>query len=327
MRNPRLILLTACIACIAAGRGESRNAFYGIASRGTTAVAAGDSGRIIFSPQAPHVAWFGANHATVLPLRAVCIGASDYVAVGEGGQIYRSMDASGVSWLPRSSHTDLDLFGVHNTPTRIVAVGDSGVIMISASLSTDNWTAVENLPTRRTLRAVTAGVSIYAVAVGDSGTILWSPASSVAAWYPAEVVPTTANLRGVTIGPGASPRFWAVGDDGVILRSIPNAREWEAIFSPVTTRLHGVAFEGSIGVAVGDGGTVLYSNGGEIWSPVQVPTGANLYAVAYTGSGAGGAFVAVGEENTVIWSAVGLVWEQKTVPVRKTTWGGIRGRW
>ncbi len=330
MRNPRLILLGICLigpaAGLAAGRAEARDAIYGIASRGTTAVAVADSGRILQSPQAPHVVWGGTDRATLTPLRAVSIGANDYVAVGMEGKLLRSADANGTRWLPRSSRTSLDLYGVHNTPTRLVAVGDSGVITISASLTSDNWTVVPNRPTRKPLRAVTAGPT-FAVAVGDSGTILWAAANLATTWYAADVVPTAAHLRGVGIGPGASPRFWAVGDEGVILRSIPNAREWDLLTSPVTTRLNAVAFDGLIGIAVGDGGTVLYSNGGEIWTKIEVPTGVDLYGVAHTGSGAGGGFVAVGDENTILWSAVGVTWEQKPVPAKTTSWGSIRGGW
>lgn len=327
MTNTRLLLLTVALAALCAGRAVSRDALYGLASRGTTAVAVGDSGRVLYSPQAPHVAWFGAGQPSLHPLRAITIGANDYVAVGDRGQLFRSTDATGVGWLPRSSRTSRDLFGVHNTSTRIVAVGDSGVITVSTSLTTDNWTLVANRPTRKALRAVTAGGSIFAVAVGDSGTIIWSLANLASTWSLAGVVPTVENLRGVAVGPGATPRFWAVGDGGVILRSLPNAQTWELLSSPVTVRLNAIIFEGQIGVAVGDGGTVLYSNGGETWSIMETPTGENLYAVARTGSGAGGGFVAVGEGNTVLWSSLGLVWELKPVPVKTASWGTVRGAW
>jgi photosystem II stability/assembly factor-like uncharacterized protein len=326
MRNPRLLLLAICLIGLVAGRAESKDAIYGVASRGTTAVAVADSGRILQSPQAPHVAWFGTDRATLAAMRAVSIGANDYVAVGMEGKLLRSADATGLRWLPRSSRTSLDLYGVHNTSTRLVAVGDSGVITISTSLTSDNWTVVANRPTHKPLRAVTAGPT-FAVAVGDSGSIIWAPANLATTWYPADVIPTVENLRGVGIGPGASPRFWAVGDGGVIVRSIPNAREWEQLTSPVTTRLNAVTFDGMIGIAVGDGGTVLYSNGGEIWAKIEVPTALDLFAVAHTGSGAGGGFVAVGDENMILWSAVGLTWEQKPVPIKTTSWGSVRGAW
>jgi photosystem II stability/assembly factor-like uncharacterized protein len=327
MRNTRLLLLAAILAALCAGRAESRDALYGIASRGTSAIAVGDSGRVLYSPQAPHVAWFGAGQPSLTPFRAISIGANDYVAVGNHGQLFRSTDATGIGWLPRSSRTSLDLFGVHNTSTRIVAVGDSGVITVSTSLTSDNWTLVANRPTRKALRAVTAGGSIFAVAVGDSGTVIWSLANLASTWSLADAVPTTQNLRGVAVGPGATPRFWAVGDGGVILRSQPNAQTWEQLTSPVTVRLNAVVFEGQIGIAVGDGGTVLYSNGGDIWSVMEAPTAANLYAVARTGSGAGGGFVAVGDENTVLWSVLGLTWELKPVPVKTASWGTVRGAW
>jgi photosystem II stability/assembly factor-like uncharacterized protein len=327
MRYRGLILLVVGLSALAAGTACARDALTGIASRGTTSVAVGDSGRILYSPQAPHVTWFAANPATIMDLNAVAIGANDYIAVGDRGMLFRSADGTGVTWLPRSSRTTKDLFGVHNTATRVVAVGDSGVITYSATLSSDNWTLVASRPTRKALRSISAGGSQWAVAVGDSGTIIWAPASPATVWYLASTVPTTENLRSVSVGWGNSPQFWAVGEGGVILRSTPNAQVWTELVSPVTTDLNGVVFEGLIGIAVGDGGTILYSNGGSIWTKVETPTMANLYAVAHTGSGAGGGFVAVGEDQTILWSALGTAWELKPVPVKKTSWGAIRGGW
>jgi photosystem II stability/assembly factor-like uncharacterized protein len=140
-------------------------------------------------------------------------------------------------------------------------------------------------------------------------------------------VPVTVDLHGVTDGP--DQRFWAVGTGGTILRSLPNPLDpWTVIGEEVTTEdLNAITFFGSIGIAVGNNGTILYSNGGSTWAQVDSPTTARLNGVGYTGSGQGGGFVAVGEGQTVIWSQLGTIWTDAVVPVRNASWGSIRGRW
>jgi hypothetical protein len=330
VRLARFLVLLFSLA--SAAPAPARDGLYGVASRGTSAVAVGDSGRAIFSSQAPHNdGWARAVLNSIVPVRGVTTGANDYVAVGLGGFLVRTTNEVGNNWIPRSSRTNADLFGIAHGGDRLIAVGDSGTIIRSASQEADDWTPLAGIPTDRRLRAVSGG-TLFCVTVGDSGTILWSATTNTSSWTVADVVPTTSDLLGVAEGPGnPSRRFWCVGRGGTLLRSQPNARDWEAQISGVTVDLNAIAFallsSGWIGVAVGDGGTILYSNGGATWTQVDTPTQQNLYAVAYTGSGAGGGFVAAGEESTLLWSELGSLWQDVVVPVRPTSWGSIRNAW
>lgn len=326
MNRCRALLLMALVM-LAAGDAAGRDALFGVVSRGTTAVAVGDSGRILYSPQAPHVTWLAADgDATRRPLNAVTIGSNDYLAVGNGGRVLRSFTTVGDAWRPLSEQTDAHLLGASRGPNRFVAVGEGGVILVSAAAFGDGWSTVES-PTQRSLRAVVGG-SAFAVAAGDSGTILWSVSTSLTQWFAVAPDPTAEDLLAVAEGPGSPlPRFWAVGRNGTILRSTSNAQQWTQLDSPVSVDLNGIVFFGATGVAVGEGGTILFSNGGETWTPVESPTPQDFYAVAYTGSGLGGRFVAVGEENAIVYSTLGNVWDQGVVASRKTTWGGVRGAW
>ena len=334
MRSIRILLWVTCmVACTAAAAGAA-DALRGVASRGVSAVTVGDAGRILYTWEAPHNdAWYGADWLLIGDLHAVTTTANGYTAVGVGGLVTRSVDATGYGsqWIAENSGTTDHLFGVTHAGDRLVAVGDSATVIWKRSQSQGEWTLVDSagVPTRQVLRA-TAGNNSYTVAVGDSGTVLWTGSFNLGSWTAADVVPTDANLRGVALGPGAVPgRFWAVGEGGVILRSIPNGNEWESLGSPTSADLNAVAFDpGYIGIAVGDGGVILYSNGGDNW--VIAETGelaADLYGVSYTGSGAGGGFVAVGDDNTILWSQFGLVWQEGVVATEETSWGKIRASW
>ncbi len=327
MSRFRVLLICSLLAGVFGGEAAGRNALHAVVSRGTTAVAAGDSGRILYSPQAPHVNWIPADpDPTRTPLRSVTIGSNDYLVVGDDGRMMRSFTTVGDKWRPLSPETDADLLGASRTENRFLAVGTGGAILRSATVFGDGWEAIES-PTLHDLRSVVGGTA-YSVAVGDSGTILWAVTSNVAIWYEVESVPSSEDLLGVTVGPGASQRFWAVGRNGVILRSLPNPQQWDLLDSPAQTDLNSVTFYGEYGVAVGDGGTILFSNGGATWTSVESPTTQDLYGVAYTGSGLGGRFVAVGDENTILFSTLGNQgWTSGVVASKRTSWGVLRGSW
>ena len=339
MMSTRLLLLIPVLLAGTWTDAPGADALRAVASRGASAVAVGDGGRILYAVQAPHnQAWIAADTYLFDTYYAVTTSANDYVTVGANGRAMRSFDAEGYGsrWIPEATRVSIDLYGVSHAGNSLAAVGDSGLVIWKQSQSQGQWLRVEpqNVPTSRALRSVASNNALtntITTAVGDSGTILWSVGLTL--WNVATTVPTDADLRGVASGPGTPPgRFWAVGTGGTVLRSIPSATEWELLDPPVSVDLNAVVFspplhQGTVGVAVGDAGTILWSNGGHLWNEVDSPTTENLYGVAYTGSGLGGGFVAVGEGNTILWSADGISWNDVLVPIRKTTWGSIRGSW
>lgn len=94
--------------------------------------------------------------------------------------------------------------------------------------------------------------------------------------------------------------LYAVGEGGTILQS---ASPWRRLPAPTTSDLNAVAARGQVAVAVGDDATVVVScDGGATWTlrPEACPPGVRLYGVAAT---AGGLFVIVGEGGLVATSA------------------------
>jgi hypothetical protein len=333
-----LIVLGSMLPLVSPARAA--DALYAVSTRGSTAVTVGDAGRILRSPLAPHNGnWDLAGQVVIAPLRGVAAGAGDYFAVGDYGTIVQSTDPTGqgYSWMGVNSDTALGLTGIGHGTSRMVAVGDSSVVVISTNLDGGAWQRVPkiNIPSTKPLKALGWNL-YYVVAVGDSGTVVWSRSGNLITWDKTTDIPTTRDLLGVASEPvgSPSPRFWAVGKGGTILASESKPEGgWSLQGSPVTVDLHSVAFyrllpdDTLIGVAVGDGGTILRSIGAQTWTQVESGTQRDLYGVSYTGSGTGGGFVAVGDENTILWSPTGIVWNDVLVPTEKTTWGKIRGAW
>jgi len=126
----------------------------------------------------------------------------------------------------------------------------------------------------------------------------WSPLSSG----------VTTDLLAVDF-PESTEVGYAVGNDGVILKTTDGGGTWAPQTSGVTTQLFSVSFaDNSTGFAVGDEGTALKTtDGGATWLPMNAGTGA-LLAVQFAGTN-GTAYV---------------VYDDRTsASIRKTTdWGG-----
>jgi hypothetical protein len=330
-----LVLSVVAVRCAPAAED-----LYAVGTRGSSAIAVGDGGRVLRAYPAPHnLAWNSAGWVSSLPLRAVTAGGTDYFAVGDGGTIVQSTDIAGqgLSWMSVDSGTAINFYGVSHGGARMVAVGDSAAVFLSSSLEGGAWQRVppREIQATKRLRGVASNVN-FVVAVGDSGTIAWTRSTILQVWDKTGHVPTTRDLYGVASEPVGSltPRFWAVGDGGTILLSPSSpAGTWVSQTAPVAANLRAVAMNRLlpdnvlICVAVGEGGTILRSTDTATWTQVDSGTLRNLYGVAYTGSGSGGGFVAVGEQNTILWSPNGLAWSNVVVPVEKSTWGTIRGAW
>ncbi len=313
---------------------------YAVGTRGSSAIAVGDGGRVLRAYPAPHnLAWNSVGWVTSLPLRAVSAGGTDYFAVGDGGTIVQSTDIAGqgLSWMSSNRGRPST-----STASRTGARGWSSSVtpqrcLLSSTLEGGAWQRIspQKIQTKKRLRGVASNVN-FVVAVGDSGTIAWTRSTTVQIWDKTGSVPTTRDLHGIASEPVGSliPRFWAVGDAGTILLSSTSpAGTWVSQTAPVSANLRAVAIHRLLPdnvltcVAVGEGGTILRSTDTATWTQVDSGTLRNLYGVAYTGSGSGGGFVAVGEQNTILWSPTGLDWSNVVVPVEKSTWGTIRGAW
>ena len=111
---------------------------------------------------------------------------------------------------------------------------------------------------------------------------------------------------------GAGTRV-AVGANGVILKSI-NDGPWDEMVSGTTNGLYGVIYGGPAGgnqgwIVVGQGGIILISNDGVLWTTETPFTGSNLYGVASSGD----MIMAIGGSGVLGLSVtLGEVWDEKS---------------
>ena len=129
---------------------------------------------------------------------------------------------------------------------------------------------------------------------------------------------------GVNLGPG----FVAVGTNGTLVSSadISNLNgflTWTALANPLqSANLYAISNSGATYLAVGAGGTMLYSSYYALnWTPLTPVTAYDLYAVSFTG-----VFIAVGQHGTLLSSdPTGTSWTTQTLPssVANTNLNGI----
>lgn len=143
------------------------------------------------------------------------------------------------------------------------------------------------------------GTATGFIAVGGNSTILTSADGLV--WIP-QTSASAANFK--SVAQSNTGRFIAVGAAGKIQTSL-NAIDWSDVVSGTSSALNSVVHSTVGWVAVGNGGTVLFSSNGTSWITVDpVPTVADLNSVVYDGS----YFIAVGNSGTIIRSSDGTVW-------------------
>jgi hypothetical protein len=178
------------------------------------------------------------------------------------------------------------------------------------------------------LRGVAYGTSTadslnYFLAVGDSGAVYKvldgvSQSISGYAWTSVSTAPSLAYKAAIN----ALSKYIAVGANGAIVSSA-DLVAWTATSSPVvTTSLNALASNGAAVVAVGDGGTLIYSTDGSTWKSGIVTSGsssANLYGVAYSPYTT--SWVAVGAGGALLTSADAMNWSVGNSGVTKNLYG------
>ncbi|MEW6158760.1 MAG: hypothetical protein AB1813_15145 [Verrucomicrobiota bacterium] len=175
----------------------------------------------------------------------------------------------------------------------------------------DDWTLA--FPLHGQISQVTFGNDTF-VAVGERGTILNS--SNTEQWIPSHV-PARYQLFGVTY---RESLFVAVGsaNKGVILTSV-DGRAWTERFLN-GGGLFAVAHGNGRFVAVGQAGTIVYSDDGLLWHPTTSPVTSTMFDLVY----GNGVFVAVGgtsAEPLILSSADGKSWTAQTVANDSPLWG------
>lgn len=237
-------------------------------------VAVGVSGTIITTKNGGY-SWNRVGGLDFRDLYAVAmIDKSLIVAAGDTGKIERSTDG-GASWalVPSSNIQFLKTIrGIaFHSVTDGYAVGDSCAVLFTSDAGV-TWTKQNSPETNQILYGVSFNSAGKPYAVGSNGNIL---TDSSGTW----IIDTTIgsndfySIQFVSHGsPFAySDTGYAVGDSGVIIKTINGGNSWNQISSPTTNSLRSVFLTNyHWGYAVGDGGTVLRYDG-RSWELISPP--------------------------------------------------------
>jgi len=147
---------------------------------------------------------------------------------------------------------------------------------------------------------------------GDGNPFAPPSGTNPSGWF-VQTRPTVYPLLGVAAID--RDRVAVVGVGGFVARKA-RGDDWQVQDSGITATLRDVAFAGpNVGIAVGDGGTVVRTvDGGAYWQSVDVGTAATLRSVAVSPSGAA---VAVGDGGTIVTTGNdGVTWTARRQDVR-----------
>ncbi len=175
-------------------------------------------------------------------------------------------------WIAQTSNAIENLYGVHFRPDghNGWAVGSGGLILSTTDAGV-TWS--RQVPSSFTLNAVWFWTDDDGCVAGNAGTILKSTRllDGSLSWARADSVFASENLYDVTFAHSDSLIGWAVGQNGIVLRSINGGNRWEKQFIPGGQTLRGVSFSSTQdGWAVGDNGVIAGTHDrGLTWFVVQ----------------------------------------------------------
>ena len=191
-----------------------------------------------------------------------------------------------------------------------LAVGASGTLLTSADGTC--WTA-QTSGTTNNLRAFAIKPSTIRVVVGYSGTIL---TSSDAITWTSRASGTTNNLTNVHYNSG----FVVTGASGTLLTSSDGITWTDRTSScGMTENLWGISSNSTVGVAVGDNGSIYTSTDDGVNCTKRTSgTTVEFNGLLYGNS----TFVAVGDNGTILTSDNGTTWTSRTSGTTNTLYGG-----
>lgn len=276
--------------------------------------------------------------ATLLTVTATSSG---LLAAGQYGSLLTSPD--GISWTDRRrSVTDLTLRSVSRGNGVFVAVGGAAVTAgapAAAAIvrSADNgqtWTAASIPGSSQNLTSVAYGSGLF-VAVGKSAYNFANPTATATILTSPDGITWTQRASGSFLGLNAvafvNNRFIAVGDynplgndkpEGAALLTSTNGITWT--FSQIITQngfpLHGIGFNGSTYILVGELGSLLTSTNGTTWADRGDDPIINGYDLSSIAFGAGqfravGLTTEVGVGPRAFVSSNGTAWTTESLPL------------
>lgn len=285
---------------------------FGVTWGGGLYVAVGsgdiDGGMILTSPDA--VTWTRRTSGTVNALRAVAWNGIRYVAVGDhanGDNPSMLSSTDGIAWIAENPGTTRSLRDVVWTGSQFVVVGFLAVMTspdgVAWTLQASSWVL---------LFSVASDPSGNLMGVGDSGQVMTSPDGVT---WTDQVAEITYNDFDDVAWNGSD--FVAVGR--YVLHS-PDGYSWSVVD---TESEYGVAWSGSLWVAVGYDGRVISSPDGITWTSETSGTSEILWKITWGDA----QFVVVGYNGIVLTSPDGMTWTSQTSGIGEhlyaVTWNGM----
>jgi photosystem II stability/assembly factor-like uncharacterized protein len=237
------------------------DALRAVAFNGQTGIAVGISGRMVRSTDGG-LSWTALTRITTRDLFSISMNGNMAVMTGHEGYIYRSKDG-GLHWEFKNSGTFDNLFGVSVYGVHGITVGGQGAVAMTIDTARAFGLTVlgQNPLDLLSFSAVSMANDTLGWVVGylqSSGGIVIKTGDSGFVWKKVNVDSTGA--LGFLLGVAAlSPDFCTiVGSGGKIYNTTDHGRSWSEQPTGITRALNAVAFENkSLGIAVGDSGTVL----------------------------------------------------------------------
>jgi photosystem II stability/assembly factor-like uncharacterized protein len=192
-----------------------------------------------------------------------------------------------------------------------VAVGPVAAVFYATNLNHTTYLPSQLPGTTQNLNGVAHNDNGTYFAVGGNGLVLRSTGANGSAFSAETAIPVTAELFAVAKWPTL---IVAAGEGGALIRSTSiNGGGWVSIATGVDAALHDLTYGLTTGVAVGDVGTVLWSDvTAGVWTAVT-PSPASSSDLRGVARLADNRFIAVGSGGTVIiGTANGQQWSAAT---------------
>jgi hypothetical protein len=233
--------------------------------------------------------------------RSVTGSNSVYVIAGLDGYGKFGSSPDGITWTPLDIGYS-NIFRVRWLNGRFIAVGEVGDGGICVSTDGTSWDRKSTYGYGE-LRDVAWGDGLYlAIGAKDSNGIYYSQTGGISEWYYKN---NKQNINGLAYGNGV---FVAVGQKKIqtITKSaFLSNNNWSDRSPSGNYTLNSIAWNGSIFVAIGNGGVIYTSSDGISWTKRASPTSNKLFDVQWVPSIS---CFYVGGNNIILNSSDGMNW-------------------
>lgn len=168
---------------------------------------------------------------------------------------------SGLTWQNTPTGLSTKITSVSIVPGFWLVTSDAGMVSYSTNGGV-TWTAV-NIGTTENLRGSAFKTAANGYVVGENSTIFKYDGNT----WTQETTPSVDHINGIAF---SDDDVIAVGNNGLILRSVTGNGTWTQISAPYNSDLNAVTFNSNLtGIAAGQYGRIIRSSdGGQTWSPV-----------------------------------------------------------